>query len=715
MLVNIRQGIVQAQSVPSFLSLNSGNVDFDASVTSTIITFADGDSDYLLTESSSVTAAWEGPFSAGTDYYLYWDIDKTTGVRTFGYTTIAPTYGDTRPTSPLNDQHFFDTFANKMLVWNGRTWIQRLRVFAGELQSGTTIVEESEGSQVGVTEERASGHILFDQNSVGIKHGDFFLTEETVVHTSQNKLNYYKLESQVYRAQAVSHVPRFYAVSWQGLEKIGLASNVSPNKGAAIGLAIEDMNNGEVKQFVTDGFVTNADWNFTEPGGSLLFVGKNGEITTTVPQQFSLQRIGQVINSTTIFLDIDELYLIDTMPLTPTPTPSVTVSFTPTPTPTLAISPTPTVTPSTTAAVTPTPAVTTTVTPTVTPAPTVTPTNTVTPTFTPTPTLTPSVTPSTAGFAAEAFVAGGQTEGFDPVRTTVTAFPFSSPFVTSTDVGDLSQNMYRSGGSSSETDGYTGGGRSGDPFTSTVSDVLTFPFTTPFTVGTNIGDLVAVRETQSGQNSLTDGYASGGGPSIPTASNNVERFPFATPFTIATDVGNLTTSRNWSAGQSDLNGDDGYVSGGQGTGSPAPYISTIEQFPFSAPFTNATSVGSLTISISAATGISDGNLGDGYSAAGITNTPAPGTSTQNTEQFPFAAPFTTATDVGNVFAADLAAGGINSTNDGFVAGSGAYTAGHDRVQRFPFSSPFTIAVDIGNLTAPGAEASTGHQSNTGGV
>ena len=90
----------------------------------------------------------------------------------------------------------------------------------------------------------------------------------------------------------------------------------------------------------------------------------------------------------------------ETIPVSPTPTPSVTASNTPTPTYTPTNTPTPSITPSVTptvsltSSVTPTPTTTSTNTPTPTTTPTVTPTTTVTPTITPTPSITASVTPT---------------------------------------------------------------------------------------------------------------------------------------------------------------------------------------------------------------------------------------------------------------------------------------------------------------------------------
>ena len=94
MLINFRQGIVSQQqngTTPNFLVKNGNGVDLLATYTApTVIALAQGTADYLFQESTNQTLAWPGPFGNSTNYYLYWDINLKTGVRTFGYTTLAP-------------------------------------------------------------------------------------------------------------------------------------------------------------------------------------------------------------------------------------------------------------------------------------------------------------------------------------------------------------------------------------------------------------------------------------------------------------------------------------------------------------------------------------------------------------------------------------------------------------------------------------------------
>jgi len=397
MLVTIRQGIARVPDSPAFLALSSGVVNLIVVDDPVVVTFADGSADYLLTESETINGAWTGPFSGGTDYWLYWDISKETGTRTFGATTVAPHFGNTRPSSPSIDAHFFDTTINKMVVWSGSEWVERLRVFAAKLQGGTLLIPETESSQINLNQMRNVGHILFDALAAPIKRTNGqFLTTETPVYASDNPLNSYKLEASQKRVRAVESIPKFHAVTFKGPNQIGLASSADTQYREAVGVSVEDISRNEIRNYVTNGYVINEAWNFTEEPGTLLFVGTSGEVTTAVPQRISMQRIGQVVDANTAFINIEEPFKINAVPVTPSPTPTVTPTATnaPTVTPTVTVTPTATLAP--TATTTPTVTVTPTVTtPTTTLAPTatVTPTVTVTPTTTVTPTVTPSFTP----------------------------------------------------------------------------------------------------------------------------------------------------------------------------------------------------------------------------------------------------------------------------------------------------------------------------------
>jgi len=139
------------------------------------------------------------------------------------------------------------------------------------------------------------------------------------------------------------------------------------------------------------------------------------------------------------------------------------------------------------------------------------------------------------------------------VTNRVDRFPFSTPFITATNVGSLSLSRSATGGINSSTNGYNSGGAtpSSNPPTFSTNTIDRFPFASPFVGATDIGDLFQSRREASGQSSTTEGYTSGGGPPLGTILNTIDKFPFSTPFGTATDVGDLFIRKNGTAGHQD--------------------------------------------------------------------------------------------------------------------------------------------------------------------
>lgn len=130
MKVSFRQGIVRHQTDgannPLFLQASGSTVTLYVSPDPTIFTVTNGMAEYLYTEPTTVTSAWAGPFSPGSDYWLYWDLSLTTGLRTFGHTIFEPIEQSDAPSTPAVDQHWFNTTDRKMYVWQGNSWSERI-------------------------------------------------------------------------------------------------------------------------------------------------------------------------------------------------------------------------------------------------------------------------------------------------------------------------------------------------------------------------------------------------------------------------------------------------------------------------------------------------------------------------------------------------------------------------------------------------------------
>ena len=203
--------------------------------------------------------------------------------------------------------------------------------------------------------------------------------------------------------------------------------------------------------------------------------------------------------------------------------------------------------------------------------------------------------------ATDGFVSGGQAPAAI-VTGRIDKFPFSTPFTTATDAGALSQARVNIAGQSSVTEGFTSGGYQ-PPSTVYLATIDKFPFSaaSPFTA-TSAGALSLARVVAAGQSSATDGFVSGGNiwksaPNTVSELSTINKFPFSAPFTTATNVGSLSQARN-AIGQSSMT--EGFTTGGrvEAIGS----VGTIDKFPFTAPFTTATNVGSLSPAIADAAG-----------------------------------------------------------------------------------------------------------------
>jgi len=89
MKINFRQGVVSYQS-GGFLQISGNDVNILATNRPVTVSVAQKTSNYTHSEDNAVPSAWVGPFTAFTNYWLYWNFDPLTFVRTFGHTAIEP-------------------------------------------------------------------------------------------------------------------------------------------------------------------------------------------------------------------------------------------------------------------------------------------------------------------------------------------------------------------------------------------------------------------------------------------------------------------------------------------------------------------------------------------------------------------------------------------------------------------------------------------------
>lgn len=308
MKIPFRQGIVRHQTDiqgnQQFLLEQSDAIDLIAVNDPTIVTFAHKSKNYVITEKRSVPNAWVGPFVQGNDYWLYWDIDVKTGLRTFGHTTLEPTFGLNQPANPVVDQHWFNTRTNTMTVFNGASFKDRIRVFAAKYSNATLIESFSggsvfDGTQIANSTRAEGGALIFDDADKPLKRGDgTFITTADEFSSGVASASNIKIEALTFEAKASANIAAYHIVYLNDFDSVLPASPLKIHN-VPFGIIEEDAYVGELIHITTDGVICNPSWNWTEAGAEL-FIDDAGQITD-VPS-LGMLPIGYVLSPSEILL-----------------------------------------------------------------------------------------------------------------------------------------------------------------------------------------------------------------------------------------------------------------------------------------------------------------------------------------------------------------------------------------------------------------------------
>ena len=148
--------------------------------------------------------------------------------------------------------------------------------------------------------------------------------------------------------------------------------------------------------------------------------------------------------------------------------------------------------------------------------------------------------------ATDGYIAGGYTgppPGVEAYTNNIEIFPFAGSFGTASSVGALTQGNYRTTGISSDSEGYVAGGLgtagAGNPG---LTNIESFPFASAPTTSSSIGDLTNGRSLAAGVRGDSEGFVVSGAINAlsPANEESVESFPFASPFTISSQVGQIS-------------------------------------------------------------------------------------------------------------------------------------------------------------------------------
>ncbi len=295
MRLDFRQGIITyptSSNQQVFLAKVGSYVNLQTANGRTDVAFAYGTEDYILSEASDVQSAW-GPLLPNVDYWVYWDLDLLTAVKTYGTTTLAPQVSSIQPNG-VNNLHWFNLVDNKMYVYNLGAWRAVLRVFAARVNNsiftaiGIGIPSKPfAGTQVGLTTPNTlAGRIAVDDNGLPIRksNGTFFTSEDDFF-VNGSPVNALRPESSIFNATAQQSIAKYQVVKFTYFGKLMLASydNLQTN---LIALSLEDMAVNESRTICIQGVVNNPLWNWQTVGAQLWVSGDIltlGELTDVDP------------------------------------------------------------------------------------------------------------------------------------------------------------------------------------------------------------------------------------------------------------------------------------------------------------------------------------------------------------------------------------------------------------------------------------------------
>jgi hypothetical protein len=305
MLTTVKQGVISGlivEGLPAYLSIGNNTVSTNSAIVPMRVSFAHGASHYLLRISTPLV--WS-PIVNPVEY-LYVDMNMFTSDATTGKTILAPVYQLTAPTSPANDQHWFDLNTNKMKVFDAsrQMWRERIRVFVGSIVNST--LRQSFGNSFPNTETVNTGYVVVDSfgKPVRLPSGEF-LTSATRIGVKANNNQFgvgTASAADTVFCVANGEIPVMAAVKIIADDRVDVASG----NDNVIGIATNGAAPGEVVEIVKNGTVSFDQWNFV-PGRDL-WLGSYGDLSHD--RSGNSTKIGTAQNKNTIVLDINnDLYL----------------------------------------------------------------------------------------------------------------------------------------------------------------------------------------------------------------------------------------------------------------------------------------------------------------------------------------------------------------------------------------------------------------------
>lgn len=323
MRLNFRQGIVKYQTdengTPQYLdfSVSRGTVGIVVAESPVLVSFAHRDANYLMEETIRIADAW-GPLPNET-CWLFWDISLQNAQVTRGYTLIKPSDEIVVPSTPLENQHWFDHAETVMKVWDGVKWGEKIRVFAGVYHNGRVDPMQI-GSQVGIEHVNDAGYLLLDPFQMPLRYKPAgeppswysrFLTTESWITVANRGSMLSKIDSGNFPVIANEPIPKFSLVQMKPGRKVELARHTDHTT-RVNGIIVEDMYRSDISDLFCHGFIANDDWNWADEYiNKPLYCGAHGELSLNYPRSGVYQQVGYIYDRNAIFIDLMPVLILD--------------------------------------------------------------------------------------------------------------------------------------------------------------------------------------------------------------------------------------------------------------------------------------------------------------------------------------------------------------------------------------------------------------------
>ena len=301
MQVPYTQGVLRGQiALPSnarlFLQADGAYVDVYVTDMKLLAVAAHKTKNYLIEEPFNVSHAW-GPLPLATLCYLFWDIDVATGNVARGYTTIAPQFGAALPGTVTNGLHFFNTTERQMYYGVSGTWVEKIRVFAGQATvGGPGVVPNAFASQVGLNGSQNAGYIVYGLSNKALKDP----VDGTFINTGEG----FKVRLGDYDSVVALDAEQEYMVAAEPIPPATFVSVTAPGVVSIADPTLDRWASGYVRvgtatgaatRVISSGIVYDDVLSFNPTDiGKLLWLDEAGAVTVVRPNTLIAQAVGVI-------------------------------------------------------------------------------------------------------------------------------------------------------------------------------------------------------------------------------------------------------------------------------------------------------------------------------------------------------------------------------------------------------------------------------------